>query len=75
VLILGLVFNESKKSLYVQCDMIPAIFRLTEASLAFKTALILHGVDTTRYWKLSSEILVYIYWHHSLCRFFGCTYM
>jgi len=35
-------------------------FRSTEAFLDFETALILHGIDTTMYWKLSTEILVYI---------------
>ncbi len=44
---------------------------------AFRTALILHGIDSTRCWKNSSEILVHIDMiaSHSCCRFVGCTSM
>ncbi len=44
---------------------------------AFRTALILRGVDSTRCWKHSSEILVHIVMiaSHSCCRFVGCTSM
>ncbi len=44
---------------------------------AIKTALILRGIDSTRCWKHSSEILVYIDMiaSHSCCRFVGCTSM
>ena len=46
-------------------------------SFAFRTALILHGIDPTRCWKHSSEILVRIYMTASYCccRFVGCTSM
>ncbi len=42
---------------------------------AFRTALIIHGIDSTRCWKHSSEILVHINMiaSHSCCRFVGCT--
>ncbi len=44
---------------------------------AFWTALILCGIDSTRCWKLSSEILVHIdlIASRSCCRFIGCTSM
>ncbi len=44
---------------------------------AFKTALILRGIDSTRCWKHSSDILVHIDMiaSHSCCRFVGCTSM
>ncbi len=44
---------------------------------AFRTALILHGIDSTRCWKHSSEILVHINMiaSHSCCRFVTCTSM
>ncbi len=44
---------------------------------AFRTALILCGIDLTRCWKHSSEILVHIYMiaSRSYCRFVGCTSM
>ncbi len=43
----------------------------------FRTALILCGIDSTRCWKHSSEILVHIDMiaSHSCCRFLGCTSM
>ncbi|MEQ2293410.1 hypothetical protein AMECASPLE_033135 [Ameca splendens] len=45
--------------------------------LAFRTALILHGIDSTRYWKHSSVSLVHIDMmaSHRCCRFVGCTSM
>ncbi len=44
---------------------------------AFRTALILHGIDSTRCWNHSSEILVHIDMiaSFSSCRFVGCTSM
>ncbi len=44
---------------------------------AFRTALILCGIDSTRCWKHSSEILVHIDMiaSRSCCRFVGCTSM
>ncbi len=44
---------------------------------AFRTALILHGIDSSRCWKHSSEILVHIVMtaSRSCCRFFGRTSM
>ncbi len=44
---------------------------------AFRTALILRGIDSTSCWKHSSEILVYIDMiaSRSCCRFVGCTSM
>ncbi len=44
---------------------------------AFRTALILCGIDLTRCWKHSSEILVHIdiIASRSFCRFVGCTSM
>ncbi len=44
---------------------------------SFRTALILHGIDSTRCWKHSSEILVHIDMiaSRSCCRFVGCTSM
>ncbi len=44
---------------------------------AFRTALILRGIDSTRCWKHSSEILVHIDMiaSRSCCRFVGCTSM
>ncbi len=46
-------------------------------TFAFRTALILHGIDSTRCWKHSSEILVHIdmITSHSCSRFVGCTSM
>jgi len=43
----------------------------------FRTALILCGIDSTRCWKHSSEILVHIDMiaSRSCCRFVGCTSM
>ncbi len=43
----------------------------------FRTALIICGIDSTRCWKHSSEILVHIDMiaSHSCCRFVGCTAM
>ncbi len=43
----------------------------------FRTALILRGIDSTRCWKHSSEILVHIDMisSHSCCRFVCCTSM
>ncbi len=42
---------------------------------AFRTALILRGIDSTRCWKHSWKILVHIDMRasHSCCRFVGCT--
>ncbi len=47
------------------------------SSFAFGTALILHGIDSTRCWKHSSEILVHIDMiaSCSCCRFVGFTSM
>ncbi len=44
---------------------------------AFRTALILCGIDSTRCWKHSSDILVHIVMiaSHSFCRFVSCTSM
>ncbi len=44
---------------------------------AFRTTLILHGIDSTRCWKHSSEFLVHIDMiaSRSCCRFVGCTSM
>ncbi len=44
---------------------------------AFRTALILRGIDSTRFWKHSSEILVHIDMiaSRSCCRFVGFTSM
>ncbi len=44
---------------------------------AFRTALILRDIDSTRCWKHSSEILVHIDMiaSRSCCRFDGCTSM
>ncbi len=44
---------------------------------AFRSALILRGTDSTKYWKHSSEILVHIVMiaSHSCCRFVVCTSM
>ncbi len=44
---------------------------------SFRTALIIHVIDSTRCWKHSSEILVYIVMiaSSSCCRFVGCTSM
>ncbi len=44
---------------------------------SFRTALILRGIDSTRCWKHSSEILVHIVMiaSHSCCRFVVCTSM
>ncbi len=44
---------------------------------AFWTALILRGIDSTRCWKNSSEILVHIDMiaSRSCCRFVGCAFM
>ncbi len=44
---------------------------------AFRTALIIRGIDSTRCWKHFSEILVHIdtIASHSCCRFVGCTSM
>ncbi len=44
---------------------------------ASRTALILCGIDSTRFWKHSSEILVHIDMiaSRSCCRFVGCTSM
>ncbi len=44
---------------------------------AFRTALILCGIDSTRCWKHSSELLVHIDMiaSRSCCRFVGCTSM
>ncbi len=44
---------------------------------AFRTALILHDVNSTRCWKHSSEILIHIVMiaSHSFCRFVICTSM
>ncbi len=41
---------------------------------AFRTALILRGIDSKRCWKYSSEILVHIDMiaSRSRCRFVGC---
>ncbi len=45
--------------------------------VAFRTALILRGIDSTRCWKHSSEMLVHIgtIASRSCCRFVGCTSM
>ncbi len=44
---------------------------------AFRTALILRGIDSTRCWNHSSEILVHIDMiaSRSCCRFVVCTFM
>ncbi len=46
-------------------------------SFAFRTALILHGIDSTKFCKHSLEILVHIDMiaSRSCCRFVGCTSM
>ncbi len=51
------------------------VFALSPFS--FRTALILRGIDSTRCWKHSSEILVHIDMiaSHSCCRFVGYTSM
>ncbi len=54
----------------------PCLYRVGP-TFSFRTALILHGIDSTRYWKHSSEILVHIDMiaSSSCCRFVGCTFM
>ncbi len=54
----------------------PCMYRVGPA-FAFRTALILHCIDSTRFWKHSSEILVHIdmITSRSCCRFVGCTSM
>ncbi len=54
----------------------PCLYRVG-SSFSFRTALILRGIDSTRCWKHSSEILVYIDMiaSRSCCRFVGCTSM
>ncbi len=54
----------------------PCLYRVG-SSFALRTALILRGIDSTRCWKHSSEILVHIVMiaSHSCCRFVGCTSM
>ncbi len=46
-------------------------------AFVFRTALILRGINSTRCWKHSSEILVHIDMiaSHSCCRFVVCTSM
>ncbi len=46
-------------------------------TFAFRSALILHGIDSTRCWKHSSDILVHIDMivSRSCCRFVGCRSM
>ncbi len=54
----------------------PCLYRVGP-TFSFRTALILRGIDSTRYWKHSSEILVHIdiIASSSCCRFVGCTSM
>ncbi len=44
---------------------------------SFRTVLILRGIDSTRCWKHSSDVLLHIVMiaSHSCCRFVGCTSM
>ncbi len=53
------------------------LYTLLGPPFAFRTALILCGIDSTRCWKHSSEILVHIDMiaSRSCCRFVGCTSM
>ncbi len=46
-------------------------------TFVFRSVLILRGMDSTRCWKHSSEMLVHIDMiaSHSCCRFVGCTSM
>ncbi len=52
----------------------PCMYRVGPP-FAFRTALILCGIDSTMLWKHSSEILVHIdmITSRSCCRFVGCT--
>ncbi len=54
----------------------PCMYRVGPP-FAFRTALILCGIDSTMFWKHSSEILVHIDMiaSRSCCRFVGCTSM
>ncbi len=54
----------------------PCLYRVGPP-FAFRTALILCGIDSKRCWKHSSEILVRIVMiiSRSCCRFVGCTFM
>jgi len=53
------------------------IYKWVGPHFAFRTALILCDIDSTRCWKHSSEILVHIaiLASHSFCGFLGCTSM
>ncbi len=59
------------------CDHYKCILLDSIMQFAFRTALILRGIDSTRCWKRSSEILVHIdtIASHSCSRFVGCTSM
>ncbi len=63
----------SVPTVYIYCIYIFTI----GPRFAFRTALILCGVDSTRCWKHSSDILVHIGMiaSHSCCRFVSCTSM
>ncbi len=52
----------------------PCLF-LVGPPFAFRTAFILHGIDSTRFWKHFSDILVHIdmIGSCSWCRFVGCS--
>ncbi len=46
-------------------------------TFVFRSVLILRGIESIRFWKHSSEMLVHIVMiaSHSWCRFVGCTSM
>ncbi len=84
------MFNEYKASRYLcydlniysiyynHCNFIRHTLLVSGwTPFAFRTALILHVIDSTRCWKHSSEILVHIVMiaSHSSCRFVVCTSM
>ncbi len=70
--------------LVIKCDIhslatllgTPCLYRVGP-SFVFRTVLIHHGIDSTRCWKHSSEILVHIdiIASRSCYRFVGCTSM
>ncbi len=79
-----------KKILYICCLFLWQIYIYTHTHgigtpclyrvgplFAFRAALILRGIDSTRCWKHSSEIWVHIDMiaSHSCCRFVSCTFM
>ncbi len=71
------IYTHTYKYIYTHTGYFIRYTLLVGPPFAFRMALILYGIDSSRCWKHSLEILVHIDMisSHSCCRIVGCTSM